>query len=84
MREGSSSGQETGQKDQNPIKSEENAPSTRKLAACSPEFTNMEYTNHRYMGKIFQNLEEKLGMSAIIATFSMDACKTNVLTWGLL
>ena len=43
----------------------------------------MEYTNHRYMGKIFQFLEKKLGMSAINATFSMDAYKTTVLTWRL-
>ena len=65
------------------IKSEENPPGTRKLAACSPEFRNMEYTNHRYMGKIFQFWEKKLGISAINATFSMDAYKTNVLTWRL-
>ena len=71
------------QKDQTQIKSEENPPGTRKLAACSPEFRNMEYTNHRFMDKIFQKLEKKLGMSAINATFSMDAYKTNVLTWGL-
>ena len=43
----------------------------------------MEYTNHRYIEKIFQNLEKKLGMSAINATFSMDSHKTNVLTWKL-
>ena len=43
----------------------------------------MEYTHHRYMDKIFQNLDKKLGMSAINVTFSMDAYKTNVLTWGL-
>ena len=43
----------------------------------------MEYTNHRYMEKIFQNLAKKLGMSVINATFSMDSCKTNVLIWGL-
>ena len=45
-----------GRKDQTQIKSEENPPGTRKLAACSPEFRNMEYTNHRYMDKIFQKL----------------------------
>ena len=43
----------------------------------------MEYTNHRYMGRIFQNLQKKLEMSAINATFSMDAYKTNVLTCRL-
>ena len=69
-----------GQKDQTQIKSEENSPGTRKLAARSPEFRNMEYTNHRYMEMIFQILEKKLGMSAINATFSMDSYKTNVLT----
>ena len=74
-REGSSSRQE--------IKSKEIPSGTRKLAACSPEFRIMEHTNHRCMGKIFQVLEKKLGMSAINATFSMDSHKTNVLTWGL-
>ena len=35
------------------------------------------------MDKIFQKMEKQLGMSAINATFSMDANKTNVLTWRL-
>ena len=69
------------QMDQTQVKSEENPPGTRKLAACSPEFRNMEYTHHRYIDKIFQKLKKKQGMSAINATFSMDAYKTNVLTW---
>ena len=43
-----------GQKDQTQTQSDENPSSTRKLAASSPEFRNMEYTNHRNMGKIFQ------------------------------
>ena len=81
-REASSSRQETGAERSNPNK-EENPPGTRKLAACSPKFRNIEYTNHRYMGKIFRNLEKKLGMSAINATCSMDANKTNVLRWRL-
>ena len=34
-----------------------NSTSSRKLAASSPELKNMEYTNHRYMGKIFQFLQ---------------------------
>ena len=72
-----------GQKDQTQRNSEENPPGTRKLAACSPEFRNMEYTNHRYMDKISHNKERKLGMSAINETFSIDACITNVLTWRL-
>ena len=67
----------------NDIKSEENPPGTRKVAACSQEFRNMEYTTHRYMDKIFQIWEKKFGMSAINATFSMDAYKTYVLTCGL-
>ena len=71
---------ELGQKDQSQIKSEENPPGTRKLAACSPEFRNMEYTNHRYMDKIFQILVKKLGINA---TFAVDAYETNVLTWRL-
>ena len=36
-------------KDQTQIKSEENPPGTRKLAACSPEFRKYGITNHRYM-----------------------------------
>ena len=72
-----------GQKDQTQIKSEENPPGTRKLAACSPEFRSMDCTNHRYMGKIFQNLEKKLGMSAINATFSMDAYKNQCIDMGI-
>ena len=71
------------QKVKTQIKSEEDPPGTRKLAAHSPEFRNMDCTNHRCMEKIFQHLEQKLGMSAINATFSMDSYKTNVLTWGL-
>ena len=43
----------------------------------------MEYTNHRYLEKIFQILEKKLGMSVINATFSIDSRTTNVLTWRL-
>ena len=62
--------------------SDENPSSTRKLAASSPEFRNTEHTNHRYRCKIFQCLE-MLGMSAVNATFSMDAYKTNVIIWGL-
>ena len=56
------------QEDQAKTKSDENSFSTRKLAASSPEFKNMEYTNHRYMGKISQCLEMKLRMSATNAT----------------
>ena len=63
-----------GQKGQTQIKSEENPPGTRKLAACSPD---------RYMGKIFQCLDKKLGMSAINATFPMYAYNSKVLTWRL-
>ena len=40
------------QKDQTQTKNEEKPSSTKKLAASSPEFRNMEYTNHRYMSKI--------------------------------
>ena len=48
------------------------------LSASTPELRNMEYTNHRYMSKIFQ-----LGMSATNATFSMQAYKTNELMWRM-
>ena len=81
--EGWTSFRKLAQKDQTQTKSEEKPSSTRKLAASSPEIRNMEYTNHQYMSKVFQNLEKKLGMSAINATFSMNAYKTNVLTWRL-
>ena len=47
------------QKDQTQKKSEEKLPDTRKLAACSSEFRDMEYINHRHMDDIFQNLEKK-------------------------
>ena len=60
-----------GQKDQTQMKSEENPPGTRKLAACSPEFRTVEYTNNRYMDEIFQILGKKLRMSAINATEPM-------------
>ena len=62
------------QKDHTHIKSEENPPGTRKLAACSPEFRNMEYANHWYMDKIFQNLEKKLGMSLRSALAELLLC----------
>ena len=43
--------------DQNQTESDErrcsNSTSSRKFAASSPELTNMEYTNHQYMSKIF-------------------------------
>ena len=71
--------------DENQTESDErehcNAKSSRKLAASSPELKNLKFTNHRYMGKIFQCLQKKLGMSATNASFSMDAYKTNVLVW---
>ena len=71
--------------DQNRTESDEikysNSKSLRKLAASSPELKKMEYTNHHCMSKIFQCLRKKLGMSAINATFSMDAYKANVLKW---
>ena len=43
----------------------------------------MEYTNHQYMSKIFQFLQNRLGMSASDATITMQAYKTNVLTWRM-
>ena len=75
------------QEDQNQTESDEwknsNTTSSRKLAASIPEFKNTEYTNHQYMGKIFQCLRMKLGMSATNVTFSMEAYKTNVLICGM-
>ena len=72
-----------GQKHQTRAKSEENSSSTRKLAASLPELKNMEISNHRYMEKIFQCLQKKLGRSAIDATFSMEAYKASVLIWSM-
>ena len=39
----------------------------------------MRDTNHQYMSKIFQFLRKRL----TTLPFSMQACKTNVLTWGM-
>ena len=58
-----------------------NSNSTRRLVAPTPELRNMEYTNHQYMSKIFQFLQNRVGLSASDATFSMEAYKTNVLIW---
>ena len=71
------------QKDQTQIKSEEHSPGTRKLAACSPEFT--KHGIHETIDTWWRSFKfgKKLGMSAINATFSMDSYKTNVLTWRL-
>ena len=60
-----------------------NSKSSRKLAASSPELINMEYTNHRYMSKIFECLRKKLGMSAVNAPFSMEAYQTYVFMWWI-
>ena len=43
-----------GQKGQTQTNSEENPSSTRKLVASSPEFRNVEFTKHQYIGKIFE------------------------------
>ena len=53
--------------------------STRRFVASTSELRNMEYTNHQYIGKIFQFLQKKLGMSASDSIFSMAAYKTSVL-----
>ena len=57
--------------------------SSRKLAPSSPEWKNMEHTNHDNMSKIFQCLHKKLGMFATNATFSTDAHEPNVLIWRM-
>ena len=48
------------QKDQTRSKSEENSSRTRKLDASLPALENMRFSNHRYMGKVFQRLQKKL------------------------
>ena len=54
-------------------------------ATPRPEFQNMKYTNrqHTTKTKIFQFLQNKLGITARYSTFSMEALKTKVLIWGL-
>ena len=47
------------QKGQTLAKSAENSSCTRKLDASSPELENMRFSNHRYMGKVFQCLQKK-------------------------
>ena len=50
------------QKDQTRFKSEENPPGTRKLAACTSEFRNMEYTNPSIHGKDLSVLGTEVGI----------------------
>ena len=69
-----------GQKDQTRAKSEEDSSRTRTVDASSPESENIRFSNHRYLGKIFQCIQKKLGRSAIDATFSIQYLETNVLT----
>ena len=73
-----------GQRDQTRAKSEEDSPCTRKLDASLPELENMRFSNHLYLGKIFQCLQKKLERPAIDATFSVESYKTNVLTRRML
>ena len=68
-----------GQRDQTRAKSEEDSPYTGKLDAVSPEMENMRFSDHLFLGKIFQCLQKKLERSAIDATFSVESYKTNVL-----
>ena len=53
-----------GQKDQTRAKSEKDCSSTRKLDASSPELENMRFSDHLFLGKIFnayrRNWEELL------------------------
>ena len=72
-----------GQKNQTRAKSEENSSCTRKLDASSPELENMRFSNHRYVGKIFQCLQKKLGRSSLDAMFSIESYKTNAMIWGM-
>ena len=62
-RESSASNQETGAGGSKQKESDErkysDSTSLRKLAASSPELKNMEYRNHRYVGKIFQCLQQE-------------------------
>ena len=63
-----------------------NSTGTRRLVrAATPrtEFQNMKYTNHQYMTKVFHFLQKKLGITAGYSTLSMEALKTNVLTWRM-
>ena len=70
-------------KGQTRANSEQDSSSTRKPDAVSPEMENMRFSNHRYMGKICQCSQKKLGTSALDATFSIESYKTNVLIWRM-
>ena len=72
-----------GRKDQTRANSEQDSSSTRKPDALSPEMENLRFSKHRYMGKICQCLQKKLGRSALDATFSIESHKTNVLIWRM-
>ena len=43
------------------------------------KWRNMRFSDHLFLGKIFQCLQKKLERSAIDATFSLESYKTNVL-----
>ena len=60
---------------------EEDSSRTWKLDASLPDLENMRFSDHRYMGKIFQCIQKELGRSAINATFSVESFKNNVLAW---
>ena len=49
-----------GQKDLNRPKSEEDSPSTGQPEAVSPEMENMRFSDHHYMEKKFQCIQNKL------------------------
>ena len=83
-REGSPSHQETGAEGSNPNK-EWRKSSRHKETRCMPTRVQKTWNTQTIdtCVRSSQKLEKKLGMSAINATFSMDAYKTIVLTWGL-
>ena len=62
-------------KDQTRANSEQDSSSTRKIDSLSPEMEKLRFSNHRYMGKICQCLQKKLGRSALDATFSIESYK---------
>ena len=47
------------------------------------EFHNMQISSHQCLGKVFQNLQKKLGITETSPKLGIEAIKTNALMWGL-
>ena len=47
------------------------------------EFHNMQISSYRYLNKVIQNWQKKLGNNENSSQFAVETIKTNVLRWGL-